>query len=65
VTGMLIGGVTPLALPEGLPLWIDSAVMANDWVILGGGSRSMKVKADPHVLTCLPGAEVIEGLAIT
>jgi prolyl-tRNA editing enzyme YbaK/EbsC (Cys-tRNA(Pro) deacylase) len=63
VTGMLIGGVTPLALPDGLPLWIDSSVMANEWVILGGGSRSMKVKVDPQVLTRLPGAEVVEGLA--
>lgn len=65
VTGMLIGGVTPLALPAGLPLWIDNAVMANEWVILGGGSRSLKVKVDPQVLTRLPGAEVIEGLAIS
>lgn len=64
VTGMLIGGVTPFALPNGLPLWIDAAVMANDWVILGGGSRSMKIKADPRVLEALPGAEVVEGLAI-
>ncbi len=64
VTGMLIGGVTPLALPPELPLWVDAAVMANEWVILGGGSRSMKVKADPHVLTRLSGAEVIEDLAI-
>ena len=64
VTGMLIGGVTPMALPSEVPLWIDGAVMANEWVILGGGSRSMKVKADPRVLTMLPGAEVVEGLAI-
>ena len=64
VTGMLIGGVTPFALPEGLPLWIDSAVMTHDWVILGGGSRSIKIKADPRVLQALPGAEVVEGLAI-
>lgn len=64
ITGMLMGGVTPFALPEGLPLWVDAAVMAHDWVILGGGSRSMKVKADPRVLERLPGAEVIEDLAV-
>jgi len=64
VTGMLIGGVTPFGLPDGLPLWIDTAVMAHDWVILGGGSRSMKIKADPRILEALPGAEVVEGLAI-
>ena len=65
VTGMLIGGVTPFALPSDLPLWIDAAVMACEWVILGGGSRSLKVKADPRVLTTLDGAEVVDGLALS
>jgi prolyl-tRNA editing enzyme YbaK/EbsC (Cys-tRNA(Pro) deacylase) len=64
VTGMLIGGVTPFGLPGGLPLWIDAAVMACRWVILGGGSRSLKVKAAPSILERLPGAEVVEGLAV-
>ena len=64
LTGMLIGGVTPLALPEGLPIWVDSRVMEHDWVILGGGSRSLKVKVDPRVLETLPAAEVIEDLAL-
>ena len=64
VTGMLIGGVTAFALPPSLPLWVDAAVMEHEWVILGGGSRSLKIRADPRVLTRLPGAEVIEGLAL-
>lgn len=64
VTGMLIGGVTPFSLPADLPLWIDSSVMEFDWVILGGGSRSMKIKADPAILAGLPGAEVVDGLAL-
>jgi prolyl-tRNA editing enzyme YbaK/EbsC (Cys-tRNA(Pro) deacylase) len=64
VTGMLIGGVTPFALPPGLPLWVDASVMDHEWVILGGGSRSLKIKADPRIMSTLPGAEVIEGLAL-
>jgi len=28
LTGMTIGGVTAFALPDGMPIWIDSAVMA-------------------------------------
>lgn len=64
VTGMLIGGVTPFALPPDLPLWIDSAVMDCEWVILGGGSRSMKIKSSPAVLARLPAAEVVDGLAL-
>ena len=64
LTGMLIGGVTPFALPEDLPIWVDSRVMAHDWVILGGGSRSLKVKVDPRVFEMLPAAEVIQDLAL-
>ena len=64
LTGMLIGGVTPLALPEGLPIWVDSRVMDHEWVILGGGSRSLKVKVDPRVFEVISGAAVIEDLAL-
>ncbi|MCP4868098.1 MAG: hypothetical protein GY898_05215 [Proteobacteria bacterium] len=59
-TGMMIGGVTPFGLPEGLPIWIDSRVMALQWTIVGGGSRSVKIKVDPAEL---PGAVVVEDLA--
>jgi prolyl-tRNA editing enzyme YbaK/EbsC (Cys-tRNA(Pro) deacylase) len=64
LTGMLLGGVTPFGLPDGLPLWIDDRVLEPDWVILGGGSRSAKVRTAPSVLARLPGAEVVEGLAL-
>ena len=63
VTGMEIGGVTPFGLPADLPLWIDGRVMECDRVVLGGGSRSCKVVGPPAMLTALPGAEVVEGLA--
>lgn len=62
LTGMQVGGVTPFALPPGLPLYVDAAVMDLPWIILGGGSRSIKVKIEPAALTRL-GAEVVEGLA--
>lgn len=64
LTGMTIGGVTPFALPDGLPVWVDSRVMERKRIVLGGGSRSGKVLAPPEVLTALPGAEVVEGLAV-
>lgn len=62
ITGMAMGGVTPFGLPGSLPLWVDAGVMELDWVILGGGSRSMKIKVDPAVLVAV-GGEVLEGLA--
>lgn len=64
ITGMSIGGVTPIGLPSDLPLWVDARVMERGRVILGGGSRDRKVLAPPAILTAL-GAEVIEGLART
>ena len=30
LTGMAIGGVTAFGLPDGLPLWVDAAVMARN-----------------------------------
>ncbi|MGH7687290.1 MAG: YbaK/EbsC family protein [Candidatus Dormibacteria bacterium] len=63
LTGMLIGGVTPFGLPPELPLYIDPAVMQRDQVIVGGGSRSLKLQLPPVGLTALPQAKVVPGLA--
>lgn len=63
-TGMKVGGVTPIGLPDSLPLFIDSRVMELDKVLVGGGSRSCKVILSPALLLRLPNAQVIEGLAI-
>ena len=63
LTGMELGGVTPFALPDTLPLWIDSRVMQCDNIILGGGNRSSKLLMPPEGLLSVPNAEVVEGLA--
>jgi prolyl-tRNA editing enzyme YbaK/EbsC (Cys-tRNA(Pro) deacylase) len=63
LTGMAIGGVTPFALPDGLPLWVDAAVMTRERIVLGGGSRAVKVLAPPAILLALPNTEVVDGLA--
>ena len=64
MTGMEIGGVTPLALPVGLPIWIDAAVMKCEYVVLGGGNRESKIKLDPRALLAQPTTEVVDGLAL-
>jgi prolyl-tRNA editing enzyme YbaK/EbsC (Cys-tRNA(Pro) deacylase) len=63
MTGMEIGGVTPLCLPADLAVWIDAAVMDCDYVVLGGGNRSSKIKVDPQILLLQAGAEVVPELA--
>ncbi len=64
LTGMMIGGVTVFALPDGLPIYVDDKLMALDWVILGGGSRSLKIKVAPAVLARIPNASLIPGLSL-
>jgi prolyl-tRNA editing enzyme YbaK/EbsC (Cys-tRNA(Pro) deacylase) len=63
LTGMMIGGVTLLALPPDLPIYVDDRIMTLDYVILGGGSRSSKIKIAPEALRKLPGLSVVPGLA--
>lgn len=63
LTGQEIGGVTIFGLPDGLPVWLDSGVMECDWIIVGAGSRSAKIKLDPSQLAGLEGFEVVESLA--
>ena len=65
VTGMMIGGVTALALPEDLPIYADARLLEMDYVILGAGSRSAKLKMAPRELEKLPGLEFVEGLSIS
>ena len=63
LTGMMIGGVTPFCLPDDLPVYVDSRIMTLDYVILGGGSRSAKVKIDPEIFNQMPSVTVVDGLA--
>ena len=63
LTGMLIGGVTPFGLPESLPMYVDARVVAREDVIIGVGSRSLKLQIAPESLLRLPNASVVEGLA--
>jgi prolyl-tRNA editing enzyme YbaK/EbsC (Cys-tRNA(Pro) deacylase) len=62
VTGMMIGGVTALALPPELPIFVDPGLMTLDYIILGGGSRSIKIKISPTIFDSVPNASVVEGL---
>ncbi|WP_231988353.1 YbaK/EbsC family protein [Nakamurella panacisegetis] len=63
LTGMEYGGITPIGLPAGWPIFIDAAVTTAGLVIIGSGVRSSKIAIDGAALADLPGARVIDGLA--
>lgn len=62
ITGMMIGGVVAVGI-EGLPVFVDAAVMQQEQVVMGGGNRSSKLLLAPSELLKLPGTQVIESLA--
>ena len=64
ISGMQIGGVTALGLPKDLPVYVDAALLALEYVVIGDGGRSAKLKLSPRVFERLPGTTVVPGLGI-
>lgn len=64
LTGMLIGGITPFALPDEIPIYVDENIMRLDYVILGSGDRSSKIKVPPIAIAKLRNVRIIPGLSL-
>ena len=64
LTGMMIGGVTPLAMPPEVSIYADEKLLGLEYLILGSGSRSSKLKIPPEDLRKIPNLEFIEGLSM-
>ncbi|MEV6316346.1 YbaK/EbsC family protein [Streptomyces sp. NPDC051776] len=62
-SGMEYGGITPIGLPEGWPVLVDSAVVEVPYVVIGSGRRRGKLLVPGKALAGLPGAAVLDGLA--
>ena len=61
-TGMEYGGITPIGLPGGWPVFVDAAAAAVKLVVVGSGIRRSKLILPGAVLASLPGAEIVDGL---
>ncbi|MEI6407428.1 MAG: YbaK/EbsC family protein [Actinomycetes bacterium] len=63
LTGMMIGGVTAIGIGN-IPIYVDSKVMEQEKVVMGGGNRSSKIVVVPGQLLKLPTVTVVEDLAL-
>ncbi|MFI2751851.1 YbaK/EbsC family protein [Cellulomonas sp. P22] len=68
-SGMEFGGITPIGLPDGYRVLVDARVAtpdpdAGDLVIIGSGLRRSKLALSGALLAALPGAELVDGLAL-
>jgi len=61
-TGMEYGGITPIGLPGGWPVFVDAAAAAVKLVVVGSGIRRSKLILPGAALAGLPGAEIVDGL---
>ena len=59
-TGMEYGGITPVGLPDGWPVLVDSAVATLEWIVVGSGIRGSKIIMPGAEVTRLPGCEVLD-----
>ena len=59
-TAMEYGGITPVGLPADWPILVDTAVAAQDWVVVGSGIRGSKILiSGRRRLPGCPSAEVL------
>lgn len=63
LTGMECGGITPIGLPVGWPIYLAAEVLQAGPVVIGSGLRRSKLQVDGALLATLPGAEVIDNLS--
>ncbi|EPD62434.1 YbaK/EbsC family protein [Streptomyces sp. HGB0020] len=63
-TGMEYGGITPIGLPAGWPILVDSAVVDLPYVLVGSGRRRGKLLVPGKAFAELPSAVVLEGLGV-
>lgn len=54
LTGMVPGGITVFGLPADWPLLIDNQVLRQPVLIMGGGTREVKLLVPSSVLAALP-----------
>jgi prolyl-tRNA editing enzyme YbaK/EbsC (Cys-tRNA(Pro) deacylase) len=63
-SGMEYGGITPLGLPGEWRVLVDPRCLDIDVAIIGSGVRRSKILVPGRLLGELPGAEVVDGLAV-
>jgi prolyl-tRNA editing enzyme YbaK/EbsC (Cys-tRNA(Pro) deacylase) len=62
LTGKEIGGVTPFGLPPECPVYLDDNLSGLEYVVLGAGTRSAKLKLAPGELVKIPNSTFVTGL---
>lgn len=63
-TGMEYGGITPVGRPDDWPVLVDARVTGRGHIVIGSGVRRSKLRLPGAMAAELPGARVVDGLAV-
>jgi len=63
-SGMEYGGITPIGLPQPWPVYVAAGVAAAERAVIGSGLRRSKLVLPGAVLAAIPGAVVLDDLAV-
>lgn len=61
-SGMEYGGITPVGLPAGWRVLVDSKVLDIEATIIGSGVRRSKLLVPGALFASMPGAEILDDL---
>ncbi|MHB9782767.1 YbaK/EbsC family protein [Streptococcus sp. 10F2] len=62
-TGMEFGGMGPIGLPESRSILVDSQILQQDNIIVGGGMAHSKLLMPTNLVSQIPHVSILEGLA--
>ncbi|MCW2524203.1 MAG: YbaK/prolyl-tRNA synthetase associated region [Frankiales bacterium] len=63
LTSMEYGGITPVGLPAGWPIYVSAQVANAASVVIGSGLRASKLRVPGSALLSLPAAQLVPDLA--
>lgn len=64
LSGMEFGGITPVGLPSGWPIFVDAGVAATPLLVIGSGIRKSKLIMPGELFAKLPGVEIVPDLGV-
>jgi prolyl-tRNA editing enzyme YbaK/EbsC (Cys-tRNA(Pro) deacylase) len=63
-TGMEFGGITPIGLPEGWPIYVDATLATTSLLVIGSGIRKSKLLIPGELFARIPGVQIVDGLGV-
>lgn len=62
-TGMEYGSITPIGLPNEWKILVDSTILKQKQIVIGGGFVKSKISLPVNLFLKMPNVEIVDGIA--